>query len=199
LTAGQQILGREGVGEFLQTFRVAAFEEGVGTLLEVDLLLAHPDGQPVVLIEAHSGSERKVWAQANEHTPPTGIVEVEVVLDDPALSHLEVPAVILLVAVGDEDPSWLTGFEDGYDLIGLGLLEVRVNEVIAPAIGRFQHRDAPLLRAVRYPVFVLLGDITEFIAGDALAVAIGVEESDTRSGCWKGWISPFNSNRSKHR
>jgi hypothetical protein len=90
----------------------------------------------VVLIEAHSGSKRKVWAQADEHSSPAGIVEVEVVLDDPALRHLEVPTIILLVAVSDQYPAWLTGSEDGYDLVRLGLLEVRVDEIVASSSRR---------------------------------------------------------------
>jgi hypothetical protein len=40
------------------------FQEGVGTLLELDALLTHAVGQPMVLIEADAGGEWKVRADA---------------------------------------------------------------------------------------------------------------------------------------
>jgi hypothetical protein len=110
--------------------------------------------------------------------PPAGVVEVEVVLNDPALSHLEMPAIILLVAIGDQDAPRFSGSDNGHDWIGFGLFEVGIDETIAPAIGGLQHWHAPLLRPVRDPVLVLLGNGTEFIACDTLAIAIGVEEAN---------------------
>lgn len=98
-----------------------------------------------MLVEAHSRGKGKVRTQADEHTAPAGIVEVEVVLDDPALTHLQMPMIILLVAIGNEYPSGLAGSENGDDLVRLGLFEIRVDEIIAAPIGRFQHWDVPFL------------------------------------------------------
>src|ERR1035438_1662005 len=60
LTTAQQILGGGRVSQFLESLGVAAFQEGIGTLLEVNLLLAHPGRDPVMLIQTHSGGEGKV-------------------------------------------------------------------------------------------------------------------------------------------
>jgi hypothetical protein len=54
LTALQQVLRGERVGEFLQAGRIAALQEGVGALLKIDALFPHPNRQPVVLVEADS-------------------------------------------------------------------------------------------------------------------------------------------------
>ena len=52
LAAGQQIAGAQGVREFLELVGITAFQEGVGTLLEVDFLFLESLGQPVMLIQA---------------------------------------------------------------------------------------------------------------------------------------------------
>ncbi len=65
----------------------ATAEEGFGALLEVDLFLTHPNDEPMMLVEAHPRGEGEVRTRADEHTAPAGIVEVEVVLDDPSLTH----------------------------------------------------------------------------------------------------------------
>jgi hypothetical protein len=46
------------------------------------------------------------------------------------------PAIILLVAIGNQDAARLSGAKNRDDLIGLGSLEVRVDEVIATSIRR---------------------------------------------------------------
>ena len=182
LTAGQQILRCERVRQFLEPLRVAAFQEGVGALLEVDLLLAHPVGQPVMLIQADTGSEGKVGAHSYEHPPPAGVVEIEIVLDDPTLRHLQMPLVVLLVAVGDQNPPRLTGPDNRHDLIRLGVDEIRVEEFVPAAFGRFYDRRAPLLGSVGHPMLVLLGDVAEFILGYPLPIAIRVEEPNHSLG-----------------
>ena len=52
LTATQQIVGGQGICQFLKLLRMAAFEECIGALLKIDPFCAHPVGQPVMLIEA---------------------------------------------------------------------------------------------------------------------------------------------------
>ncbi|MFQ5929006.1 MAG: hypothetical protein ACE5MK_04865 [Acidobacteriota bacterium] len=43
LPAGNELLGRQGVGQLLESFRVAAMEEGIGAPTETDYLLAASD------------------------------------------------------------------------------------------------------------------------------------------------------------
>src|SRR5450631_3830898 len=50
LTAAQQIFGGQRIGQLLQTGGIAAFQKGIGGLLEVDALLTHPVGQPLMLV-----------------------------------------------------------------------------------------------------------------------------------------------------
>src|SRR6516164_5928348 len=89
LAANQQISRSERVGECLEAIGCCAFEEYIGELLESDAILAQAIGQPMVLIEADTGRERKVGAHAHEHSPPVPVIDVEVVLNDPSLSNLE--------------------------------------------------------------------------------------------------------------
>ena len=85
------------------------------------------------------------------------VVDVKVILHDPALSQLEVPAVFF--SDGDHDPGRLPGFEDDHHLIVLGVLKVGSNKVITPFLGRIQNGYAPFLATVLDPVLKLLGDI----------------------------------------
>ena len=71
LTASHQISRNERVGERLQAIGCRAFEEGIGELLESDAVLAQTIGQPMVLIEADTGGEWKVGADAHEHSSPS--------------------------------------------------------------------------------------------------------------------------------
>src|SRR5712671_3484246 len=98
LAAGHQIPRGERVGEFLQALRNCAFQEGIGGLLESDTLLAHAVGEPMVLIEADAGGEWQVRADAHEHSSPVPVIDIKVVLNDPALRELEVPSVSDLVS-----------------------------------------------------------------------------------------------------
>ena len=85
LAATRQVMGGERVGDFLKSLGCRAFEEGIGALLEPDALLTHPVGQPVMLVEADSGREGKVGTRANKHASPAGIVDVDVVMNNPTL------------------------------------------------------------------------------------------------------------------
>jgi hypothetical protein len=78
LTAGYQIPRGERVGEFLQAIGICAFQEGIGNLLESDAFLTHAVRQPMVLVEADTGGERKVGADAHEHSSPIPVVDVKV-------------------------------------------------------------------------------------------------------------------------
>jgi len=72
-------------------------------LPKVDALLAHPIGEPMMLVEADPRRERQVGAHAHEHAAPAGVVDIEVVLKDPALGELQMPALGGPVADGGHD------------------------------------------------------------------------------------------------
>ena len=72
---------------------MVAFEEGIGTLLKIDAFAQHALGQPVVLVEADPRGKGEIRAHAHEHPTPTLVVNVKVVLHDPALRQLQMPAI----------------------------------------------------------------------------------------------------------
>src|SRR6185503_19310820 len=85
LATTHEISGRERVGEFLQAIGGCAFQEGVGVLLEFDAVLAYAVRQPMMLVEADTGGECKIGADAHEHATPVPVIYVEVVLSDPSI------------------------------------------------------------------------------------------------------------------
>src|SRR6266700_3160066 len=95
------------------------------------------------------------------------------------------PAVILLISVGDQDPRWFASSQDGHDFIGLGTPEIGVHEVVTTAFWRLQDRRVPLMGTVRHPVLVLVGDFVEKIACHPFSLAVGVEEADDAFGLLK--------------
>ena len=56
-------------------------------------------GQPVVLVQADAGGERKVRADPNEHRSPLGILEIELVLVHPAILGFQMPLFSAPMAV----------------------------------------------------------------------------------------------------
>src|SRR5215469_54602 len=57
LGTGDQIVGLEGIGEFLKGFSIGTLQEGVGALLKTDATLLHTQGQPVMLIQTDASGE----------------------------------------------------------------------------------------------------------------------------------------------
>jgi hypothetical protein len=55
----------------------------------------------MVLIEADTGGEWKVGADAHEHLSPVPVINVKVVSNDPTISELKMPSVRNLVAKSD--------------------------------------------------------------------------------------------------
>src|SRR5260370_15018343 len=97
-----------------------AFQEGIGELLESDAVLAQAIGQPMVLIEADTRGEWKVGADAHEHSSPVPLVNVKVVLNDPAISDLEMPSDCDPIANSNHDARRLARLQDSYDCLRLG-------------------------------------------------------------------------------
>src|SRR5207253_7936183 len=71
LGTGEQIVGGEGIGEFLQGLRIGTLQESVRALLKADATLLHAQGQPVMLIETDASGEGKIGAHPYEHLSPT--------------------------------------------------------------------------------------------------------------------------------
>ena len=74
----------------------------------------------MVVVEADPRRERKIRAHAYEHAAPSFVVDVEIVLNDPALGELQMPAIAGLVADGDHDACWLARLQHDHDRIGFG-------------------------------------------------------------------------------
>ncbi|MFQ5929007.1 MAG: hypothetical protein ACE5MK_04870 [Acidobacteriota bacterium] len=129
-----------------------------------------------MLIQANACREGKVRADSHEHPAPASVVQVEIVLLDPALLQLQMPAVFLLVADGDQDAGRFTGLQDDDHLIGLGSPEVRLDEFIPPSVRRGQHRCTPLLGTVLHPVVILAGNIPQNIPADGIELAVVPKE-----------------------
>jgi len=163
LTASQQIARCQRIGQFLQPGGIGAFQKSIRTLLKVDALFAHSRCQPVMLIQADAGRERQVRAHPDEHAAPALVIYVEVVLHDPALRDLQMPAIILLFSDSDHDASRFPVLHDCDHLIRFCLPEVRVEELVTPVFGCFQDWRIPFLRAVYSPVLKLAGDFAQHI------------------------------------
>ena len=73
---------------------MTAFKERIGTLLKIDAFGAHAVSQPVVLIETNARRKRQIGADAHEHPTPVLVVDVKIILHDPTLRQLQVPAVL---------------------------------------------------------------------------------------------------------
>jgi hypothetical protein len=143
--AGEQIVGGQRISEFLQPLGVTATQEGVGGLLKVDVRLLHTPGEPVMLVETEACRKREVGREANEHSAPVAIVHVEVVLNDPALGQLQVPAIVLFVPGGDENAGWFSCLEDDDQLVGLGMAKVRFDK-LATTFGGIEDGGTPISR-----------------------------------------------------
>jgi hypothetical protein len=85
LCTGDQIVGREGIGEFLKGFRIRTLQEGVGALPKADVTLLQAEGEPVMLIEADTSGEGEIGTDPYEHLSPSRVLDIEVVMVDPTL------------------------------------------------------------------------------------------------------------------
>src|SRR5262252_1014215 len=162
---------------------MTASEEGIGTLFKSDPFGTHALSQPVVLIETNARREGQIGADAHEHPTPVLVVNVKAILHDPTLRQLEVPAV--LGSDGNHDPSRFPGFENDHHRIVLSVFKVRSNKVITPSLGRIHNGHAPFLATVFEPVLELLSNITQEIASNAQALAVGIKETDHSFGLLK--------------
>jgi hypothetical protein len=175
LPTGDEISRGKGVCDFLQAIGGRAFQEGIAPLVELDALVSHAICQPVMLIEANPGGEWKIRADSDEHSSPDPVVDVEVVLGDPAVSDLQMPSV--LTSDGNHDTSRLSCFKDDYDLVGLGSSEIRVNEFVATALRRFHDRNIALGCSLFHPALESFGNVSQGMASYWVKLAIRIEET----------------------
>src|SRR6201986_2851871 len=101
-----------------------------------------------MLIKTDPSRERKVGAHAHEHPAPILVEDIEVVLHNPAVGDLEMPAVDLLVADCGHDPCGLSGFENDSYLIRSCAPEVGVDKFVATASRRLNDWSVPLVDLV---------------------------------------------------
>jgi hypothetical protein len=178
LAAGDEIARGEFVSQFLQALGVGARHEGVRTLAEVDALRAQAIGQPMMLVEAEACGERQVGAHAHEHAAPSPVVDVEIVLDDPALGELQMPTVAGSVADGDQDAGGFARLQHDDDLVRLGTPEVRFDEFVAAAFRRIHNWDVVLCRPRLQPLLKAIGDAMQDPPAHRIQLSVGVEKPD---------------------
>ena len=175
LSTADHLVGGEGIGEFLQRLRVRTLHKSIRALLKVDTPLSQAHGQPVVLIETDARREGEIGTDAHKHLTPTGVLDVEVVLFDPASLHFQMPTVVF--PDGGQDGGGFAGFDDGHHLIALRTPEVAIHKVIASARGIFLNGYSPFLRTVFGPVVVLRGDVAQHLTTHGINLAIGPEKA----------------------
>src|SRR4029077_278466 len=111
----------------------------------------------MVLIETETGGEWQVRADAHEHSSPVPVIDIKVVLNDPALRELEVPSVSDLVADGSHDARRFSRFEDDHDCVGFGPFEIRVDEFVTTALRCFDNRDVAFFGPLPHPALYMIG------------------------------------------
>ncbi len=178
----------------METLGPRAPKKSIGALLEVDAFLAHAVRQPVVLIETNPGRERKVRTHANKDPAPALVVDIKVVLHDPAVGDLKMPAVELLLADRRHDACRFSGFQDDDHLIRLGCLEVRVDKFVAPTLWRFDNRGVPFVGLILHPALKLLGGAAQDITADRIELPIGSEKAHHPLGLLKRLDEPVQQN-----
>jgi len=72
-----------------------------------------------------------------------------------------VPSVRDPIADGNHDARGLPRFEDGYDGVGLGSFEIRVDEFVTTALRRVHDRDVAPRGPVLHPALKLVGDVAQ--------------------------------------
>jgi hypothetical protein len=101
--------------------------------------------QPMMLIETDAGGERKVGTDADKHPSPLPVVDIEVVLNHPAVGDLKVPSVRLAVADRRHDAGRFARFENDHNGIGACPFEIGLDEVVAATFSGLRNRNVALL------------------------------------------------------
>jgi hypothetical protein len=113
------------------------------------------------------------------------VIDVEVVLVNPALRNLQMPAVIFFVADSRHDARRFPGFQDDGNLIRFSFLQIGLYEFITSARGSVQDGCAPLLGPVLHPVPKLISDLGQHLTTDRVLLTVGGEEANHSLGLLK--------------
>jgi hypothetical protein len=148
----------------------------------------------VLLVETEACGKVEIGTHADEHAAPVAIVEVEVVLHNPALCQLQVPTVVLLFSDGDQNPCRFSCFQNDDDLVRWGVAKVGFHKLVASTFRSFQDGDVPFLRSVLHPVLKLLGDVSQHIPANGVLISIGAEESHNPFRLLKGLYETVEKN-----
>src|SRR4029453_15742344 len=130
-----------------------------------------------MLVQTEASGKGKVRADPNEHPTPLAVIQIEVVLLNPALFQLQMPAVFFLVSDRRHDACRFPALENTDDLVGLGPLEVAVDKVVPASGGSFQDRRLPFLGTILDPVMELRGNLAQQVAADRIELPVRVEET----------------------
>ena len=106
------------------------------------------------------------------------VVDIEVVLDDPAVGDLKVPSVRLAVADRRHDARWLTRFENDHDGIEVCAFEIWIDEVVAAAFRGVGNRYVALLRPPFQPALKLVGNVPQHVPAHRVKLPVGVEKAN---------------------
>jgi len=147
-------------------------------LTETDASPEQTIGDPVMLIQADTSREGEVGTDPDKDAAPRIVVNVEVVLIDPALFQFQVPAVLLLCSDCRHDARRFSRLQNADDLIRLGRFEIGLHKLIAPSVRRTQDWCSPFLGAVDHPVVKLCGNLAQDIPADRIEFPISTEETD---------------------
>ena len=129
-------------------------------------------------IQAKAYRKRKIRADPDEHPPPIGMVQIEVVRFDPPLFVFQVPTVLLLIANGRENARGFTRLQNTNHLIILGAFEIRIPHFVAAGFRIVDNGHSPFLRSVLDPMVVLRRDIAQDVATDGIPSPVAPEKSE---------------------
>jgi hypothetical protein len=177
LSARQDVLGREGVGQRLRAVRIRTVPEGIAALLKADPFFTQPTRQPFMAVDADAAVEGKVRTDANEHPAEVAILEVEVVLPNEAIEQFD---VVALLGKTDCDACVLTALEDHTDTrLAVQVLEKRFHPIFATNLfGRFDNLDLAFRREGLHRLMIFGRDGTEVSRRQGSCLPLVFEEAD---------------------
>src|SRR5262245_4603338 len=99
-----------------------------------------------------------------------------------------------LVPHRHQDACWLPGLQERHHLVGFGILEILLHELVSPALvviarGSIQKRNAPFFGSVLEPILERIGAFRQAPPGDPFPLPIGVEKAKPALA-WLERLSP---------
>ena len=175
---GDPIVARERIGYLLQHVWILTSAECILSLGKTDSGFGQMLGEPVVLIHTDAHRKGEIGAHAHKHRAPASILQVKIILIDPAMFNFQVPLVFVLVSNGHHDPSGFTRFEDDHHFIGLSSLKVGFDEGVTAILLDVVHDlYFPFLGTILYPAMIVTGDAAQQVASYGIDVAACPEKT----------------------